>query len=198
MTHTKEKNFNGNDFNKLLHMIRTERKGVKIFADTCFLLRGEYDFVRNLYSPMKSHNVLYPNNPVFIYITDSMYHELVKSSRSTDVSLAQRASFMLEIIDLELKAEDGVFKEYRNGIGGLFYDLDVLSISIQEKYYSSLIVLTQDRKLSRDLILVNSMESAGGNTIHVCYADNRSWHLEEGTIPGSVEKQELTVSEFAH
>lgn len=132
---------------------------MRIFIDTCSLMSNSYGLLHN-----KLKHYL-KNNNLKLSIVSSIFNELEKL-KSKSNSSSGRAEHALNILT-DYKKNNLLY--IWNTYNKKFADPGLMGAVIEQRIKHEIIVITQDNKLSRDIIKINSLESQRGKVVSVFY-----------------------------
>lgn len=134
-------------------------KDWKIFIDTCSLLSPGIDkFWVNIIPFLRKNS-----NKIFMPI--KVIEELQKFERDiNDIARAKKAHIALKNIKMLLDCNEE-FIDIRKGENNNFADNVFLTVFTQHRIKNKLLLITQDKKLSRDILNLNESKSVKGKEV---------------------------------
>lgn len=135
------------------------------------------------------------NNGIKIKILKVVWQELIRIYNSSDKEKAERANQAMSILTYHRNIFDIEDEQvFHDEMERAFADKTLLSNLILEKTESTILLITNDRMLSKDALAINHQMSCRGYRISTCYISNSGKLLSGYNSEQEIEKEtEQTV-----
>ncbi len=134
-----------------------------VFLDTCSLMEEEFpEFMELLWNSKD-----YWKNSVHIVLLSAVLHELEKKEEDTNPVTRIGAIRALKILKADAARGGSKLLEHEKKNKATFADNAIYNYVNEYRLEKRILVVTQDRKLARDLLHLNQMESQHGQLVSV-------------------------------